>query len=102
MKPARFLWIPVILVAVVAAGYGFIDRYWVGSVWQPENRIMLSEHIAPDSSRKIGVYMYDAGALGYTTLNVSLVAIDEDYPIDANLFKTDKVPASVKWTGALK
>ncbi len=68
------------------------------SVWNKKNRIILKEYFSPDSSGKIGFYHYVAGSLGYTTVSMSLVNYDEDYPLEGNILKlADWGVDSVSW-----
>ena len=66
-------------------------------IWSHENRNMLYESFSPDGRLKIGAYNYDMGALGYTSVQVSVVDANEKYPIAGNLLR-DQYVESVKWT----
>ncbi|MFO7528999.1 MAG: hypothetical protein R6W86_09385 [Marinobacter sp.] len=88
------------LIPIVLAGIGFIYLKMSipeDDIWSHENRNMLYETFSPNGQLKIGAYNYDMGALGYTSVQVSVVDADENYPIGGNLLR-DQYIESVKWT----
>ena len=66
------------------------------NVWSHENRHMLYESYSPKKTNKLGVYDYDEGVFGYTSVQVSIVKASEQYPINGNLLR-NQVIDSVKW-----
>lgn len=88
------------LIPIVLAGIAFLYVEMSmpeNDIWSHENRNMLYESFSPHGRLKIGAYNYDMGALGYTSVQVSVVNADEKYPIGGNLLR-DQYIESVKWT----
>jgi hypothetical protein len=87
------------LIPIVLAGIGFLYVKMSmpeNDIWSRENRNMLYESFSPNGKLKIGAYNYDSGALGYTSVQVSVVGAEETYPISGNLLR-DQYIESVKW-----
>lgn len=87
------------LIPIVLAGIGFLYVKMSmpeNDIWSHENRNMLYESYSPNGRIKIAAYNYDIGALGYTSVQVSVVDADENYPISGNLLR-DQYIESVKW-----
>lgn len=86
------------LIPIALAGLGFLylKISMPDEIWSHENRNMLYESFSPSGRLKIGAYNYDSGALGYTSVQVSVVDAEEKYPIAGNLLR-DQYIESVKW-----
>jgi hypothetical protein len=86
----------VIPVALAGAGFFYIKISLPDETWTHENQNMLYESFSPNHQRKLGVYNYDIGALGYTAVQVSVVDAAEPYPLSGNLLR-DRYVESVNW-----
>lgn len=96
--------VPLICLAALAVAiFLFTDMTGLEAldkaVWKAERKIILSESYSPDSTDKVGAYHYDAGNLGFTAIQVSLVRSSEAYPLKANLYSADNIPAKTEWSG---
>jgi len=65
--------------------------------WQVEKQLLLKEIYSPDSTKKIGLYNYDSGALGYTAIQMSVVDSSETYPLTGNILMINRIPPSIEW-----
>lgn len=54
-------------------------------VWEKENRIVLLEAFAQDSTMKYAEYCYDSGIMGYTAVQKAYVRMNDEYPIRGNV-----------------
>lgn len=86
----------MIPITIAGAGYIYIKYTIPDDIWSHENRHMLYETYSPNKKYKIGVYNYDSGALGYTSVQVSMVKSDEQYPLAGNILR-QKYIDSVNW-----
>lgn len=78
--------------------YGYYKFFtWTDDIWTIENRTILREYVSPDTLRKIGLYHYDSGALGYTAIQMSLVDIGKEYPISGNILQINSPPPEIRW-----
>lgn len=76
IESKKTLLIIIVSVPILILGWFGIAIYQIGkgwdiineSTWQIENQILLNEFFSPDSTKKIGLYKYDSGALGYTAI----------------------------------
>jgi hypothetical protein len=103
MKKNKGIIITAFIILALFVAIGIYVVYAIGSlmpsredVWNINNRKILSEWVSPDSLYKIGWYNYDEGALGFTCGNISIVKLNESYPIEGNLIMTD-IPITVTW-----
>jgi hypothetical protein len=85
--------IPLVLVAII---YFYTQASLPETIWSDENRHILQESLSPNGKLKVGVYNYDSGAFGYTSVQVSAVGNEEIYPIAGNLLQGHIVD-SIKW-----
>ncbi len=46
---------------------------------------------------KIGLYKYDSGALGYTTIQMSVIDSSATYPLSGNILMINRIPPKIKW-----
>jgi hypothetical protein len=86
------------MIPVVLAGgtYIYIKHTMPEDIWSEKNRNLLYESFSPQKTYKIGVYNYDEGALGYTSVQVSVARANEKYPLTGNLL-TNQYVDSVNW-----
>lgn len=78
--------------------YGYYKFFtWTDEIWTVENRTILKEYVSPDTLRKIGLYHYDSGALGYTAIQMSLIDIGKKYPISGNILQINRIPPEINW-----
>ena len=59
---------------------------------------MLKEYYSPDSTKKIGFYNYDSGALGYTAIQMSVIDSSQTYPLTGNILMINRIPPTVDWS----
>ena len=85
--------IPILLLIL---GSFYMQSLGVSGGWSEEHRVILNESPSPDEQFKVGVYHYNIGATGYSAVQVSVVAHDENYPISGNLLHGQKIE-SVTW-----
>ena len=85
--------IPIVFGGLVVFG---ITSSVPDNVWSYENRHMLDESYSPKKTNKLGVYDYDSGVFGYTSVQVSISKASEQYPISGNLLRNQAID-SVKW-----
>lgn len=74
-------------VGLVIWAYNSTFEEFSKDVWSAKNQIILKEIYSPDSTKKVGLYNYDAGSFGYTTVCVSIVKSNEAYPIEPNVLQ---------------
>jgi len=89
----------ITLVALIGwiAFLFYVFNSWRDEIWSEKNRIIVNEYFSPDSSKKIGLYKYDSGALGYTAIQMSILYTDGAYPIGGNILQINRIPPEVNW-----
>jgi hypothetical protein len=86
------------LIAIALAGLAiiYVKVTMPDDIWSHQNRNILYESVSPDNRFKIGAYNYDSGALGYTSVQVSIAEVKDQYPLSGNLLR-DQYIESVVW-----
>jgi hypothetical protein len=82
-----------IAIYQIGKGWNIINE----STWQIENQILLNEFFSPDSTKKIGLYKYYSGALGYTAIQMSVTDPPESYPLTGNILMINRIPPVIEW-----
>jgi len=101
----KILLIIIVCVPLFILGWFGIAIYQMGkgwdiineSTWQLENQVLLNEYFSPDSIKKIGLYIYDSGALGYTAIQMSVANSSESYPLTGNTLMINRIPPTIEW-----
>lgn len=103
-KVKKFLIIIVALIPVLFLAWFGIVLYQLDEaeamnleIWEVENQILLNEFYSPDSTKRIGFYNYDSGALGYTAIQMSIVDSSQSYPLTGNILMINRIPPSITW-----
>lgn len=90
--------IPIIIAGV---GYVYLTKSFEGFEWSDQTRNILFEKYSPDKKYKLGVYNYDIGALGYSSVQASIIESEKKYPITGNILPHQYVN-SAKWVSSNK
>jgi hypothetical protein len=102
LEPMRNIFIGALIPIVLAASiFFYVKASLPETVWSDEYRQLLQESFSPNGKLKVGVYNYDNGALGYTSVQVSVVGSKESYPVSGNLLQ-DQIVESIQWKSDTK
>ena len=104
-RAKKILLIIIVSVPILILGWFGIAINQIGKafddmnidIWEIENQIFLGEFFSPDSTKKIGLYKYDSGALGYTAIQMSIADSYETYPLTGNILMINRIPPVIEW-----